>query len=287
MAAAAARCCCASPPGGGRRVGLIDLPSEPAQPALRFDPASGCSWLVVGAGRSGRTTALATAALTAAGRLPPQELEIHVVDADGALAALLADLPHVATCLGPGALDLAARLAERLRAEPPPTAPDPLAPARRVGRGSPRPPTTPGRPHELLAGLLTGPGRAAALVTGDRSLLSPGVAAAFDQRFALRLADRGDYALLGVPAAGVPGDAPPGRAVRAADGAEVQFGGAGGMGPGAGRDELPGSLRWPRSDGAGPATPEPHGRPGAGAADPRPPGRGCRHVACVRARSRR
>ena len=148
-----------------------------------------------------------------------------MIDADGALAALLAGLPHVATCLGPGALDLAARLADRLRAEPPPagrarlllldgwhrlaTAADDAGSAQVA---------------ERVTGLLTGPGRAAALVAGDRSLLSPRVAAAFDQRFALRLADRGDYALLGVPADGLPRDAPPGRAVRATDAAEVQFG---------------------------------------------------------------
>ncbi len=61
-------------------------------------------------------------------------------------------------------------------------------------------------------------------ITGDRSALAARLAGSVPQKFVLRLADRADYALAGISARAVPEAMPPGRAIRADDGAEVQFG---------------------------------------------------------------
>jgi len=81
-----------------------------------------------------------------------------------------------------------------------------------------------GRSVEVLVRLL----RTAAsvgltvILTGDRTTLAARVASAVATKFVLGLADRSDYALAGIPARAVPQDMPPGRAIRAADAAEVQ-----------------------------------------------------------------
>jgi DNA segregation ATPase FtsK/SpoIIIE, S-DNA-T family len=68
-------------------------------------------------------------------------------------------------------------------------------------------------------------------VTGDRSALAARVAGCIAQKYILRLADHADYALAGIFARSVPESIPPGRAIRADDGTEVQFGFLG-AGPG-------------------------------------------------------
>lgn len=211
--------------GEPHRVGTVDLPSVPAQPSLCFDVGVPHSWLLVGSGRSGRTTALAAAVLVATRDRSPDALEVHVIDADGALARVLGGLPHVATCLGPPDVALTGRLADLLAATPPPPSRVRLLVLdgwHRIATASDQPALS--RGAERVTALLGAADRPAALVAGDRSLLSPRIAGAFDERFALPLADRGDYPLLGVRADRVPHDPPPGRAVRAGDGAEVQFG---------------------------------------------------------------
>ncbi len=62
-----------------------------------------------------------------------------------------------------------------------------------------------------------------AVVTGDRSLLLGRTAALMSETFLLRLADPVDAALVGLDRSAVPADPPPGRAVRARDGVEVQL----------------------------------------------------------------
>ena len=211
--------------GAPHRIGDVDLPAVPAHEALLFDVGARRSWLLVGSGRSGRTTALATAVLVAARHRSPDALEVHVIDADGALATVLGGLPHVASCLGPADLELTGRLADLLLNTPPPPSRSRLV----VVDGWHRIATASddaglGRAAERVGALLGVRDRPAILVAGDRSLLSPRIAAAFDERFALPLTDRGDYTLLGVRADRVPHDPPPGRAARSGDGVEVQFG---------------------------------------------------------------
>jgi S-DNA-T family DNA segregation ATPase FtsK/SpoIIIE len=60
-------------------------------------------------------------------------------------------------------------------------------------------------------------------ITGDRAALTARVASAVARKYVFRLADRADYALAGIPPGAVPSSLPPGRAVCAETGAEVQF----------------------------------------------------------------
>ncbi|MBE7187835.1 FtsK/SpoIIIE domain-containing protein, partial [Jatrophihabitans endophyticus] len=209
-------------------VALVDRPDDQRQDVLELDLREAGSWLLVGGSRSGRTTALLGLALTAAAALSPAELEIYVLDGGGPLAAALRDLPHVATCLGPDELSVAGTLARRLADRPPGRAHvlllvddgERVLTADAVG-----PPAPDGLAH--LAAAVTGR-RATVVVAGSRTLLSTRVAAGFDHRLLLALADRSDYALAGVPARAVPQHLPPGRAVRVGDGVELQFAVVGG-----------------------------------------------------------
>lgn len=214
-------------------IGVVDLPDRQAQEPLAVDLSRPEPLLVCGAARTGRSTALGALARRAAERLDPASLEIYVIDAGGALADLLRGVPHVATALGPSALDLVPVLLSRLAA----------------GTGRPGAPARPAAaPMRLLvaddldrvlaAGHLGAPGEVAELVlellraapehltcivSGGRSLLAPRFASSFATRLLLRLDDRADYLLAGVAARDVPHRMPPGRGVRAGDAAEFQL----------------------------------------------------------------
>ena len=211
-------------------LGLVDLPDEQRGPQFALDLAAAPALLVCGTSRSGRTGVLATLALAAAEQLAPTQLHLYVIDVAGTLAAALHRLPHCATTLGGHEGDLVLRLLHRLAA--PAAAPG-------SGRGPARVLLIDGwdalcsalsdidaaRCTEALAALIrVGPGAALTIaVTGDRGALSPRFAGAFGERVVLRLADRGDYALAGIAPGAVPASLPPGRGVRASDGALVQF----------------------------------------------------------------
>src|SRR5689334_414717 len=61
------------------------------------------------------------------------------------------------------------------------------------------------------------------VVTSDRTGLSGRLGATVAEKLCLRLADRADYTLLGVPARHVPTDLPPGRGLRTRDQAWLQI----------------------------------------------------------------
>jgi S-DNA-T family DNA segregation ATPase FtsK/SpoIIIE len=217
-------------------LGLVDLPDEQRRATLEVDVGAGSSVLFAGASRSGRTGALVSLAVGAATHTDPGRLHLHVVDATGALAGLLKPLPHCATVLGPDDLALTPRLLRRLEREA----------ARRTADGresDQKPPSLvllvdgwetvcAALPDidvmactEAVAGLLR-IGHATGLtvaVTGDRSTLAPRFSGGFTERVLLRLADRADYGLAGISARNVPTALPPGRGLRATDGAVVQL----------------------------------------------------------------
>ena len=59
------------------------------------------------------------------------------------------------------------------------------------------------------------------IITGDRSLLTGRISTLTEDRIAFRLADRGDYALIGLRPRGMPDTVAPGRAFRAESGIEL------------------------------------------------------------------
>jgi S-DNA-T family DNA segregation ATPase FtsK/SpoIIIE len=224
---------------GSIPLGWIDLPDEQRRATLALDVGAGSSLLIAGTSRSGRTTAQVSLAIGAASQLAPSELHLHVVDATGPLTAAVGSLPHCATLLGPQDLALVPRLLRQLQRES-------------VHRFAEQPGCD-GLPRllllvdgwdsvcaalseidaaacvEALIGLLrTGPAAGlSTVVTGDRSVLAPRLAAGFADRVLLRLPDRSDYAMAGIATTDVPGVLPPGRGVRAADRAVVQLAHAG------------------------------------------------------------
>ncbi len=224
-------------------VGRVDLPDEQRSPTWSIDLDAAPSLLVSGAPRSGRTSALVTVALGAASRLPPERLHLHVADASGALCAALRRLPHCVTALGPHDAHLVPRLLHRLTELAAPSTARPSTTIRLLLVDGWE--TVCGaladldaaRCADAMAGLLR-LGAAAGLsivVTGDRGTLAPRFAGAFGERVVLRLADRGDFALAGIAPRDVPATLPPGRGVRAGDGALVHFAHAGAQ-PGAAGD---------------------------------------------------
>ena len=162
--------------------------------------------------------------------------------------------------LRPADLELRPRLADaapRQSGDPGP------APALVVGRVARIAPRRRRRPAGLRSsGRAPAPAPTTSCRSGDRSLLAAAHRRRFDKRFALRLTDRDDYALLASRPARAPRDRRPGAAVRAGDGAEVQFG----IPPGAGCPAAPPARRLAARRG--------HGR------QPGP-----RHAAAVRVRA--
>lgn len=231
-------------------IGVLDLPAEQRQERYVVDLDIPSATLIAGGPRSGRSSAVVTFAVQAAGRLGPQDLHVHVVDAAGAAGALRA-LPHCGTYAGPDGAATVGRLVERLcglaeerrRLLAEHGWPD-VAASRRAGRAMPAvllivdgwelfaaaaDERDAGRTSDALLGLARNGASVGLLVvvTGDRGLLSPRVSAAFAERLLLRMSDRADFGMAGVAARDVPERMPPGRAVRARDGLEIQLAFAG------------------------------------------------------------
>ncbi|NAZ88341.1 FtsK/SpoIIIE domain-containing protein, partial [Kineococcus indalonis] len=225
--------------------GLLDLPDEQRRASARWELAAGGHLLVVGTVRSGRSTLLR--ALVAAAGAHGREADAHgaevsVLDGGGVLADL-AGAAHVGSVVGRGEPWRAGRLLQRLLEEVQRRRElfarwgvSDLAAARRVPGAGPLPhllllvdgwdgwaadlaAVDLGAPVDALHRLLR-EGSAAGVrvaVTGDRALLTSPVAAAAAEVVLLRLADRADAALVGVPARQVPAHQPPGRGLLVRD----------------------------------------------------------------------
>lgn len=215
---------------------LADRPEHQDHRVAGWDLADG-NLLVHGTVGAGTTTTLAAAVLAAAHQHAPDELHVHVLDLGRGALAPLAGLPHVGSVVTAAEEERRTRLLRMLVDEA----------ARRRGlsglglAAEPRlvvvvdglatllaeldTPMT----HELADAvvrlLAEAPGLriSCALGTDRVGGLRSALTATVAQRWAHRLADPGDLALLGLRPADVP-DLPPGRAVRATDGRVVQVG---------------------------------------------------------------
>jgi S-DNA-T family DNA segregation ATPase FtsK/SpoIIIE len=220
------------PPTTGQAAwGLVDLPDQQRQLPLTLDLTAGGTLLVVGTARSGRTTTVRSLALGAAAALPPDRLHLWAIDGGGGLAAL-EQLPHCGGVVPAYDADRIDRLLTRIAAEV----------ARRRADGWADLPLLllavdgweallaqagdhdGGRLVESVL-RLAADGPAAGLrlvVTAGRSGLTGRLGAVAPDRLVLRLPDRSDFSLIGLPTRDVPDDLPTGRAVRANDLSLVQ-----------------------------------------------------------------
>lgn len=225
---------------------LADLPDRQQQCAATVDLDAGGGILYAGAARSGRTSTLITVAVSAAARLSPDQLHIQAIDGAGGALRALCDLPHVGTVADTADFAVVETLLRRLaaelsrrRAQLAESGFACAAEARAAGHTLPSvlflldgwegflraaEDYDAGLSTEALLALVRS-GAAAGIttiLTGDRGVLAPRVAGAVPERYLLRLADRADYALAGLAPRAVPAALPPGRAIRAGDGAEIQ-----------------------------------------------------------------
>lgn len=196
---------------------VIDRPAIQAQERLELDLATGGAIVIAGAAGSGRTTALLGAALRAAARFGPEQLEIAVFDSGGGGLASLRDLHQCRRYTTPSDPSVALTADELTRAV--------MGPDGSVARfrlalvdgwdaySATSDAVDGGRSAEAVIRLLraAAAGRLLMLVAGERSVLLPRITASASTVIPLRLQDPADYALVGIPSRNVPQTMPPGR----------------------------------------------------------------------------
>ena len=97
-------------------LGLIDDPQRQRQELLTWDFTDGNgNLLIVGAGRSGKSTALRTLLLSLSLSHSPREIEVIVVDFGGETLLPFAELPHVAAVTTRSTPELTRRVFDRMR----------------------------------------------------------------------------------------------------------------------------------------------------------------------------
>nr|WP_231134945.1 FtsK/SpoIIIE domain-containing protein [Motilibacter deserti] len=236
---------------GAAAYGLVDLPAEQAQLPAVVDLAAFGHLFVVGAPRSGRSTALRTLAAALATAYPSSDVHLYALDCGGGGLQGLTALPHCGAVVGRTEPERAGRLLAHLSAEVR-RRQDALAAGGYADVAEQRlaEPADRRLPHVVLLldrweGFVAALGEADGgrlveevtallregasagvhvVAAGDRSLLLGRVGAASEDKLLLRLADTADYALGGVPARSVPPDGlSPGRALRADAAGSVQI----------------------------------------------------------------
>lgn len=212
-------------------VGLSDRPDLQRQPLLAIDFAEVGHVAIVGASGTGKTSALVTiAAEVSAASTASHPIEVYGIDAAGGALGCLTELPTVGAVAPVSDAELVSRIFDRLHEllEGKPTGCvravlllDGLASFREATESLPGPASTGFRLSEVMSR-----GRSAGVhvvVTTDRpSAISSALAAGIQLRYALRLANEGDSALLGLRT-GLLDEAPPGRGVVLGTQEEFQF----------------------------------------------------------------
>lgn len=228
-------------------IGQIDLPAQQRKAALCVDLRAAGPILVVGSARSGRSTALRTLAGMAAAGLAPDDLHLYVIDCAGGGQRVLAQLPHCGAAISRDEFGTAERLLARLTAEVArrhtrliELGVSSVAEAREHGEAIPfavlivdgweafvaaAEEHDAGRSVDTLLALVRDSAAAGftIAIAGDRAALTARVASIVARKYVLRLADRADYALIGLSPGAAPARMPPGRGLCAESGAEVQF----------------------------------------------------------------
>ncbi|MGY2082758.1 FtsK/SpoIIIE domain-containing protein [Blastococcus sp. SYSU DS0539] len=225
--------------------GLQDLPARQERRVAAFDPAADGHLLVIGSPRSGRSQLLRTLAGAVGERCSTRDVHLYALDCGNGALLPLADLPHCGAVVPRAQTERAVRLLDRLAGElerrQQLLAEGGYADVTEQRRSAPAGLRLPhvlllvdrwegftptlgevdgGRLTDILLTLVREGASAgiSVVMTGDRSLGTARLASLTDSKLVLRLADRGDYPLIGVPGRQVPDVLPPGRGV-AVDGA--------------------------------------------------------------------
>lgn len=230
--------------------GMVDLPAEQARQALMLDLETFGHLHIVGSPRSGRSQTLRTLAGVLARAHSSADLHLYGIDCGNGALLALEGLPHCGAVVQRSQPERVARLLNRLTAEV--TRRQELLAARGAAdlpelRKALEPQDRP--PHvvvmldrwevfdktlseydsgSLLANVLTllrdgGSVGVHMVMAGDRTLFSSRVASTTEDKLVLRLNEKAEYSMIGVPQKSVPDEIPSGRALRAADKAEVQI----------------------------------------------------------------
>ena len=228
--------------------GLIDLPRQQRQRAAVLHLDTFSHLMAAGAPRSGRSQLLRTLAASIAVSTSCADAHIYGIDCGNGALLPLADLPHCGAVVTRTQAERATRLITRLGAElerrqellaaggfadvteqraaalPPGRLPHLIVLLDRWEGFT----TTLGEPGSAVADVITqilAEGASAGvhlIMTGDRSLLAGRIAAMCEDKLAFKLAEKDDYALIGLRPRDLPDDIPPGRAYRAGSGIETQ-----------------------------------------------------------------
>lgn len=232
--------------GAGVPVALLDLPAQQRQVGHTWDPVTDGHLAVVGATRTGRTSAVRTVLGGLAASVGPDQLHLYGFDLGGG-AGPVAELPHTGAWVGTDEVRRGLRVLEllhgvlaRRQRQLAARGVTSLEELRRTGdRSMPvlclvvdgwatfvevYGEADRGRGVEWLLSLLRdGPSVGlAAVLTGDRSLLTSRAAALVPQTWALRMTDPSDLMVAGLSRRQVPERMPPGRMVRLGDGVVAQ-----------------------------------------------------------------
>ncbi|WP_399887293.1 FtsK/SpoIIIE domain-containing protein [Streptomyces sp. BBFR51] len=230
--------------------GIEDLPSDQARRPVVVDFASFGHLMIGGAPRSGRSQVLRTIAGSLARTHSTADVHLYGIDCGNGALNALTRLPHCGAVVGRNQTERVIRLVNRLKGELS-RRQDLLADAGFADIGEQRAsaaqderlphivvlldrwegwvPTLGEVDHGSLTDALQTMMREGASVgihlvlTGDRTLLVGRIATLTEDKYGLRLADRSDFASLGIPSRKVPEEIPPGRAFRNEAGTETQF----------------------------------------------------------------
>jgi S-DNA-T family DNA segregation ATPase FtsK/SpoIIIE len=227
-----------------------DHPAEQARRNAVIDFRTFSHLSIVGGPRSGRSQALRTMAGSLARLASPADLHLYGLDCGNGALLPLAELPHCGAVVQRTQADRATRLLGRLMAELA-RRQDVLGTGGYADLGEQRAsvPEEERLPHVVLmldrwegflGSLAEADGGAPfeqvqtllregasvgihLVITGDRQLVNARMAALVEEKIALRLPDRADYALVSLQPRKLPDDIPEGRGFRSESATELQF----------------------------------------------------------------
>jgi S-DNA-T family DNA segregation ATPase FtsK/SpoIIIE len=231
-------------------VGIMDLPAEQSQQPFCFEIDGSVNWGIAGGPRSGKTTALFGIALSIARSTSPEDAHIYGLDFGGGGLLPLNSLAHCGAVIRSNESErveaFVRKLAEEHRrrqillAE---VGAANVAEQRSLSSGVERlsymivlidrwelvmqefPPESGSNVPTDLTRLIREATTTGIrfVLAGDRGLLTDRVFAHLGIRLAMHLSDPNDYRQIDLQPKSVPSEMPPGRAVRAGDGVEIQF----------------------------------------------------------------